>query len=130
MNFFIANIYLGIRDYIHVMDLATGHVAALDALQKSHQRLRAYNLGTGRGVSVLELIKTFEKVTGTTVPYVIRDRREGDIVSMYANADLARKELGWSTKLSVEQMCRDFWNWQTKNPYGYRSVVNGNSKHA
>uniref|UniRef100_A0A6V7MCC7 UDP-glucose 4-epimerase n=1 Tax=Bracon brevicornis TaxID=1563983 RepID=A0A6V7MCC7_9HYME len=119
----------GIRDYIHVMDLAAGHVSALATLQKSHGRLRIYNLGTGRGVSVLELIKTFERVTGTTIPYVIEDRREGDIVSMYANADLARDELGWSTKLTVEDMCRDFWKWQTMNPYGYRCAVNGNGKH-
>ncbi|XP_063991660.1 UDP-glucose 4-epimerase-like [Diachasmimorpha longicaudata] len=119
----------GIRDYIHVMDLAGGHVSALAALQKSHERLRVYNLGTGKGVSVLELIKTFEKVTGTSVPYVIQDRREGDIVSMWANADLARDELGWASKMTVEDMCRDFWKWQTMNPYGYRRAVNGKSKH-
>lgn len=88
------------------MDLATGHVAALDALRKNHSRLKVYNLGTGKGVSVLELVKTFEKVTGTSVPYVVKDRREGDIVSMYANAELARKELGWTAKHSVERMCK------------------------
>lgn len=88
------------------MDLAAGHVAALNALHKQHSRLKIYNLGTGKGVSVLELIKTFENVTGTTVPYVIKDRREGDIVSMYANTDLAEKELGWRTKYNVEQMCK------------------------
>ncbi|XP_046601629.1 UDP-glucose 4-epimerase isoform X1 [Neodiprion lecontei] len=118
----------GIRDYIHVMDLASGHVAALSALKKQHLRLRTYNLGTGKGVSVLELVKTFERVTGTTVPYVIQDRREGDIVSMYANASLAREELGWSTKYNVEEMCKDFWKWQTMNPSGYRTPLkNGNS---
>lgn len=101
------NIYLiGIRDYIHVMDLAAGHVAALNALHKRHLRLKIYNLGTGKGVSVLELIKIFESVTGTTVPYVIKDRREGDIVSMYANTDLAEKELEWRTKFNVERMCK------------------------
>lgn len=88
------------------MDLAAGHVAALNALHKRHSRLKIYNLGTGKGVSVLELIKTFENVTGTTVPYVIKSRREGDIVSTYANTDLAEKELGWKTKCNVEQMCK------------------------
>lgn len=118
----------GIRDYIHVMDLASGHVAALSALKKQHLRLKTYNLGTGRGVSVLELVKTFEKVTGTKVPYVIENRREGDIVSMYANASLAREELGWTAKYDVEQMCKDFWRWQTANPSGYRTPLkNGKS---
>lgn len=88
------------------MDLAAGHVAALNALHNKHLRLKIYNLGTGKGVSVLELIKTFEKVTNTTVPYIIKERREGDIVSMYANTDLAKKELGWTTKYNVEQMCK------------------------
>ena len=88
------------------MDLASGHVAALNALRKQHSRLKIYNLGTGSGVSVLELVKTFEKATGTCVPYVIKDRREGDIVSMYANTSLAEKELGWKAKHSVEQMCK------------------------
>lgn len=88
------------------MDLASGHVAALNALHKQHVKLKIYNLGTGQGVSVLELIKTFEKVTGATVPYVIKDRREGDIVSMFANTDLAEKELGWKTKYNVERMCK------------------------
>ncbi|OAD60499.1 putative UDP-glucose 4-epimerase [Eufriesea mexicana] len=120
----------GIRDYIHIMDLAAGHVAALNALYKQHLRLKIYNLGTGKGVSVLELIKTFENVTGTTVPYVIKDRREGDIMSTYANTDLAEKELGWRTKYNVEQMCEDFWRWQTMNPHGYRnSIKNGISEH-
>lgn len=97
---------LGIRDYIHVMDLASGHVAALNALHKRHSRLKIYNLGTGRGVSVLELVKTFEKVTGTSVSYVFKSRREGDICTMFANTDLAEKELGWKAKYNVEQMCK------------------------
>lgn len=91
------------------MDLAAGHVAALDLLSKKHLNLKVYNLGTGRGISVLELVKTFEKVTGTKIPYVIKDRREGDIVSMFANTDLAEKELGWKTKYNVEEMCKFFW---------------------
>lgn len=88
------------------MDLASGHVAALAALHKSHQRLRIYNLGTGKGVSVLELVKTFEKITGTSVPYKITERRDGDIVAMYANSELAYQELGWKTKYNVEKMCK------------------------
>lgn len=111
----------GIRDYIHVMDLAEGHVSALHKLQREHLRVKFYNLGTGRGTSVLQLLKTFEKVTGKVVPYTVEPRREGDIVSMYANTDLARAELGWSAKYDVETMCKDFWRWQEQNPQGYKS---------
>ncbi|XP_044736570.1 UDP-glucose 4-epimerase-like [Chrysoperla carnea] len=114
----------GIRDYIHVMDLAIGHVSALDMLQKKHQRLKVYNLGTGQGYSVLQLLKTFERVTGTTVPYEIQERRQGDITAMYANASLADTELNWKTKYTLEQMCEDFWRWQTMNPNGYRTEKN------
>ncbi|XP_075215500.1 UDP-glucose 4-epimerase-like isoform X1 [Lycorma delicatula] len=113
----------GVRDYIHVMDLATGHVAALKKLQKEHLRLKMYNLGTGRGISVLELLKTFETVTKAKVPYSIEDRREGDIVSMFANTALAKEELGWEAKYTLQQMCEDFWRWQTMNPEGYRGSV-------
>ncbi|KAL1110170.1 hypothetical protein AAG570_008247 [Ranatra chinensis] len=120
----------GIRDYIHVMDLASGHVAALKALQNEHLRLKVYNLGTGEGCSVLQLIKKFEEVTKTKVPYKIEDRRIGDIVSMYANANLAKEELGWQAKCTVEEMCKDFWRWKIKNPNGYKTdavkqVANG-----
>ncbi|XP_057326051.1 UDP-glucose 4-epimerase-like [Microplitis mediator] len=111
----------GIRDYIHVMDLATGHLAAITKLKKEHLRLKFYNLGTGKGVSVLELVKTFEKVTSTNIPFVICGRRDGDIISMYADAEAAKVELGWTTKYSLEQMCQDFWRWQSMNPDGYRS---------
>ncbi|XP_058805160.1 UDP-glucose 4-epimerase-like isoform X2 [Phymastichus coffea] len=118
----------GIRDYIHVMDLASGHVAALNALHKRHSRFKVYNLGTGTGVSVLELVKIFEKVTGTCIPYVVKDRRDGDIMAMYANTNLAEKELGWKATHNIEQMCIDFWRWQTMNPNGYRAPYkNGNS---
>ncbi|GLV39759.1 UDP-galactose 4'-epimerase [Carabus blaptoides fortunei] len=121
----------GVRDYIHVMDLATGHVAALNMLQRKHQRLKMYNLGTGAGVSVLQLVKVFEQVTGTTVPYEIVERRTGDITSMYANAQLAEQELAWKAKHSLEEMCEDFWRWQTMNPNGYRTEqtkkVNGHT---
>lgn len=88
------------------MDLASGHVAALNALHKQHNRLKIYNLGTGSGVSVLQLVKTFEKVTGTCVPYVVKERREGDIVSMFADTRLAEEELGWKAKYNIEEMCK------------------------
>lgn len=110
----------GVRDYIHVMDLASGHVAALTKLQKEHLRLKMYNLGTGKGVSVLQLLRTFEAVTNTKVNFKIEERREGDIVSMFANTSLAYQELGWEAKYNLEQMCEDFWRWQTMNPDGYR----------
>ncbi|XP_055677838.1 UDP-glucose 4-epimerase-like [Lutzomyia longipalpis] len=116
----------GIRDYIHVMDLSTGHVKALEKLEKQHLRLRMYNLGTGKGVSVLELLKTFERVNNVKVPYVIEARREGDISSMYADPTLAETELGWKAEYTLEEMCTDFWRWQTMNPNGYKTgVVNG-----
>ncbi|XP_064108312.1 UDP-glucose 4-epimerase-like isoform X1 [Macrobrachium nipponense] len=109
----------GVRDYIHVMDLASGHVAALSKLEKEHLRYKTYNLGTGHGVSVLQLVKAFEAMTGTKVPVEMKPRREGDIVSMYANTTLAENELGWTAKYSLENMCEDFWRWQTMNPDGY-----------
>ncbi|XKL59030.1 hypothetical protein PGB90_000046 [Kerria lacca] len=116
-----STVILGIRDYIHIMDLASGHIAALKKLQDEHLTLKVYNLGTGRGTSVLELIHTFEEVSGKSIPYKIEGRREGDIVSMYANTDLARKELNWKTKYTLKQMCEDFWKWQCMNPNGYKS---------
>ncbi|KAJ9577655.1 hypothetical protein L9F63_005735, partial [Diploptera punctata] len=118
----------GVRDYIHVMDLASGHVAALNKLKNEHLRLKTYNLGTGEGVSVLQLLRTFEAVTKTMVPFEIQARRTGDIVSMYANTSLAERELGWKSKYTLEQMCEDFWRWQTMNPDGYRgSIKNGDA---
>uniref|UniRef100_A0A1L8E3I3 UDP-glucose 4-epimerase n=1 Tax=Nyssomyia neivai TaxID=330878 RepID=A0A1L8E3I3_9DIPT len=116
----------GIRDYIHVMDLSTGHVKALEKLEKQHLRLKMYNLGTGKGVSVLELLQTFERVNNVKVPYVIEARREGDISSMYADPTLAETELGWKAECTLEEMCTDFWRWQTMNPNGYKTgIVNG-----
>ncbi|KAL0278522.1 UNVERIFIED_CONTAM: hypothetical protein PYX00_000328 [Menopon gallinae] len=115
----------GIRDYIHVMDLASGHVAALKKLRSQHLRLRSYNLGTGEGTSVLQLLRTFESVTKAPIPHAFKERREGDIVAMYANASLAEEELGWKAKYSLTQMCEDFWRWQTLNPNGYRSNTFG-----
>lgn len=110
----------GIRDYIHVVDLAKGHVAALKALKKSSENqtsddnglLSVYNLGTGRGYSVLEMVNTFEKVNGLKVPYVIEGRRAGDIGICYSDPSKARRELNWKTEYGLEEMCRDSWNWE------------------
>ncbi len=107
----------GVRDYIHVVDLARGHVAALD---HSKAGTNVYNLGTGKGVSVLELIAAFSQAAGKDVPYVITDRRPGDVAACYANADKAEAELGWKAALSIEQACADSWRWQSSNPNGYR----------
>ena len=110
----------GVRDYIHVVDLALGHIKALArALGKTGVDI--YNLGTGHGVSVLELVHTFIEVNGVDIPYVIAPRRAGDIAECYANADKAAKELGWRAEKTVADMCRDTWNWQKNNPNGYES---------
>ena len=108
----------GVRDYIHVTDLAYGHLNMLEKL--SHQSFEIYNLGTGRGYSVLEIVKTFERVNGIEIPYEIVDRRPGDVASSYADATKAEKELGWRAERDLEDMCRDAWRWQSKNPRGYR----------
>ena len=103
-----------IRDYIHVVDLAKGHVKALEKIFTTDGRSRAYNLGTGRGYSVLEVMREFEKVCGKKIPYSFKPRRAGDVAEMFADVSLAKTELGWSTKLGLAEMCRDAWNWQTK----------------
>jgi UDP-glucose 4-epimerase len=108
----------GIRDYIHVVDLALGHIKALDKLM-SNPGVVTYNLGTGRGYSVLEIVKAFEKASGNKIPYRITKRRPGDIASCYADPSLARKELGWYAKRGIEDMCADSWRWQANNPDGY-----------
>lgn len=108
----------GVRDYIHVVDLARGHVAALSAIERKCG-LGIYNLGTGRGYSVLDVIKTFEKVNGVAVPYRIMPRRDGDVAECYSNPQKAKDELGWRAEYGLEEMCRDAWNWQKKNPEGY-----------
>jgi len=100
-----------------------GHVAALAKIEKDHLRYRTFNLGSGVGVSVLQLVETFGKITGTSVPYEIKPRREGDICAMYANGSRAKNELGWQPRYNLEQMCQDFWRWQTMNPKGYRNEV-------
>lgn len=104
------------RDYIHVMDLADGHVATLMHTQSG---ANAYNLGTGKPVSVLHLIKTFELINSVAVPYVIDGRRSGDSPSYYANADKAKNELGWTATRTIEDACKDTWRWQQQNPHGY-----------
>ncbi len=108
----------GVRDYIHVMDLAEGHLKALEKLQENIG-LGIWNLGTGTGYSVLDVVKAFEKASGKQIPYVIAPRRSGDIASNYANPSKAEKELGWKAKRDIEQMCKDSWNWQSQNPEGY-----------
>lgn len=112
----------GIRDYIHVMDLAMGHVLAMRKLEKGKFGIKFYNLGTGKGASVMQLIKTFERVNNVKIPYVVEPRREGDISTMYADPKLAEEELGWKAKFSLEEMCADFWRWQTMNPNGYKKI--------
>jgi UDP-glucose 4-epimerase len=112
----------GIRDYIHVVDLVKGHIKALEALANDSFSLggcKAYNLGTGRGFSVLEMIHAFERVTGRTVNYQIVDRRAGDLAEFFANPDLALKELGWEAEKNMDDMVADTWNWQSQNPRGY-----------
>jgi len=108
----------GVRDYIHVTDLAKGHLKALEHLDKE-SGAEAYNLGTGKGSSVLDIIKTFEKVTGKKIPYELTDRRPGDAAVCFANPGKAKRRLGWETEKDLEDMCRDAWNWQTSNPDGY-----------
>ena len=107
----------GVRDYIHVVDLATGHVAALQAIEKKCG-LAIYNLGTGHGYSVLDVVKAFEKANDLKVPYSIKPRRPGDIATCYCNPAKAKKELGWQAKYGIEDMCRDSWNLQKNNPNG------------
>ncbi|CRZ35729.1 UDP-glucose 4-epimerase [Herbinix hemicellulosilytica] len=108
----------GVRDYIHVVDLAIGHIKAIEKL-KENPGLVTYNLGTGRGYSVLEVIHNYEKACNKKLPYVITDRRPGDIAVSYADPSKANKELGWKAVRDIEQMCRDSYNWQIKNPNGY-----------
>lgn len=108
----------GVRDYIHVVDLAQGHVKALKKIEEN-AGLRIYNLGTGVGYSVLDVVKNFEEATGVKIPYSIKPRRAGDIDSCYADASLAKKELDWEAKYGIREMCEDSWRWQKNNPNGY-----------
>ena len=108
----------GVRDYIHVVDLAKGHVAAVKKLAEK-AGLKLYNLGTGNGYSVLDIVKNFEAATGVKIPYVITERRPGDIATCYSNADLALKELGWKAENGIKEMCEDSWRWEKMNPNGF-----------
>lgn len=108
----------GVRDYIHVMDLAEGHLAALH-FAEDHAGCEIFNLGTGKGVSVLEMVTTFSSVNGVDVPYIIGERRAGDLATVYADPTKAEQVLGWHAKRTVADMCRDSWNWQKNNPNGY-----------
>lgn len=109
----------GVRDYIHVVDLAKGHVCALSAIEKKCG-LAVYNLGTGQGYSVLDLVHAFEKATGVKVPYVIKPRRSGDVAECWSDPSKAARELGWKAQYGIEDMCEDAWRWQKNNPNGYR----------
>ena len=108
----------GVRDYIHVVDLARGHVAAIEYMQ-SHKGEAVFNLGTGNGYSVLDMVNAFEKVNGVKVPYEIALRRPGDLATVYASPDKSAEQLGWKAEYGLEEMCRDAWNWQKNNPNGY-----------
>ncbi len=108
----------GVRDYIHVVDLAMGHVKAVEKITE-HPGVKVYNLGTGNGYSVLDVIEAFGKACGHAVPYEIKPRRAGDIATCYADAGLAKRELGWEAKYGINEMCADAWRWQSMNPNGY-----------
>lgn len=108
----------GVRDYIHVVDLANGHLKALEKIA-SNPGLGIYNLGTGTGYSVLDVVKNFEAATGVKVPYVIKERRPGDVAACYADPSKAKAELGWEAQYGIKEMCEDSWRWQSQNPNGY-----------
>ncbi|EDV23054.1 uncharacterized protein TRIADDRAFT_57929 [Trichoplax adhaerens] len=108
----------GVRDYVHVVDLAAAHALAIDKMEGEHG-CKIYNLGSGKGISVLDIIKEFEKASGNKVPYKIVDRRPGDVPKSYADVSLAEKELGWKTMKNLQEMCEDTWKWQSGNPSGF-----------
>ena len=108
----------GVRDYIHVVDLAKGHVAAIEKVKT--KGVHIYNLGTGVGYSVLDVIKAFSKACGRELPYVIKPRRDGDVAANFADSSKAKRELGWQAELNLDDMCASSWNWQKKNPHGYK----------
>ena len=110
----------GVRDYIHVTDLATGHMAAL-GYAAAHTGVEVFNLGTGTGYSVLDMVHAFSRACGKDIPYRIAPRRSGDIAACYADVTKAREVLGWSARLDIDDMCRSAWNWQSRNPNGYDS---------
>ncbi|KAK4326552.1 hypothetical protein Pmani_002932 [Petrolisthes manimaculis] len=110
----------GVRDYVHVVDLATGHVAALEHVwQPDYKGCESYNLGSGEGVSVLEMVNAFSRASGRAIPYVVKERRAGDVAKMVASCTSAQTHLGWKATRTLEQMCEDTWRWQSQNPRGY-----------
>ena len=111
----------GVRDYIHVVDLALGHVKAIEKIAEN-QGVLIYNLGTGNGYSVLQMVKAFEEASGQKIPYVIKPRRAGDIATCYADCSKAKKELGWEAQYGLKEMCEDSWRWQKNNPNGYEEA--------
>ncbi|GKB95597.1 UDP-glucose 4-epimerase GEPI48-like protein [Tanacetum coccineum] len=111
----------GVRDYIHVSDLANGHMAALRKLDDAEIGCEVYNLGTGKGTSVLEMVAAFEKASGKKIPLVIAERRPGDAEVVYASTAKAERDLNWKAENGIEEMCRDQWNWASKNPLGYQN---------
>ncbi len=110
----------GVRDYIHVVDLAKGHVKAVEKMMGDKKGVNIYNLGTGVGYSVLQVLHAYEKACGRTIPYVVKPRRAGDIATCYSDCTKAREELGWVAAKGIEEMCADSWRWQSANPNGYR----------
>ena len=110
----------GVRDYIHVVDLALGHLAAIEK-KSGESGVHTYNLGTGNGYSVLEVIKAFEKACGKELPYKIQERRPGDIAQCFADPKKAKDELGWVATREIAEMCEDSWRWQSNNPNGYNA---------
>ena len=108
----------GVRDYIHVVDLALGHIKAVEKVEGA-EGLFIYNLGTGKGYSVLDVVKAFEKASGVKIPYKIGPRRDGDIATCYSDPSKAYRELGWKAQRDIEEMCEDSWRWQKQNPNGY-----------
>ena len=111
----------GVRDYIHVVDLAKGHIKALEKIESLKGEVKIYNLGTGEGYSVLDVLNAYNNACGKELPYVICPRRPGDIDASFSNPVLAREELGWQAELGIDDMCRDSWNWQKNNPDGYNA---------
>jgi UDP-glucose 4-epimerase len=109
----------GVRDYVHVVDLARAHLKALHHLSPEHG-CQAYNIGTGQGYSVLDMIAAFEAASATTIQYQVEARRSGDIATCFANADKAQQTLGWQAEHGIEQMMQDLWQWQSNNPNGYQ----------
>jgi UDP-glucose 4-epimerase len=113
----------GVRDYLHVMDLAEGHLAAIQYQERQGAGIFTFNLGTGNGYSVLDMVHAMEKACGHKIKYVVGPRRSGDIAACYADASLAEREMGWKASRALDEMCRDLWSWQLKNPNGYAANV-------